>query len=113
VPGQDLVRTGPQRDLAIASAVRGRPDLEQLFRRVAFNVAIGNRERSLENHGFLLTQMGWRLAPAIGLNPHKDRVETSGAGAQERARGYRAHRYGVRRVGCLEAAQTPGNWWAV
>ena len=35
-------------------------DLEQLFRRVAFNVAIGNRDDHLRNHGFLLTPTGWR-----------------------------------------------------
>jgi serine/threonine-protein kinase HipA len=48
-------------------------DLEQLFRRVAFNVAIGNRDDHLRNHGFLLTPAGWRLAPAFDLNPNTDR----------------------------------------
>ena len=48
-------------------------DLEQLFRRVAFNVAIGNRDDHLRNHGFLLTPTGWRLAPAFDLNPNTDR----------------------------------------
>jgi serine/threonine-protein kinase HipA len=37
-------------------------DLEQFFRRVAFNVAIGNRDDHLRNHGFILTESGWRLA---------------------------------------------------
>ncbi len=50
-------------------------DLEQLFRRVAFNVAIGNRDDHLRNHGFLLTASGWRLAPAFDLNPNSDRAE--------------------------------------
>ena len=50
-------------------------DLEQLFRRVAFNVAIGNRDDHLRNHGFLLTASGWRLAPAFDLNPNTDRAE--------------------------------------
>jgi serine/threonine-protein kinase HipA len=50
-------------------------DLEQLFRRVAFNVAIGNRDDHLRNHGFLLTPSGWRLAPAFDLNPNSDRAE--------------------------------------
>ena len=50
-------------------------DLEQLFRRVAFNVAIGNRDDHLRNHGFLLTPTGWRLAPAFDLNPDTDRAE--------------------------------------
>ena len=50
-------------------------DLEQLFRRVVFNVAIGNRDDHLRNHGFLLTPTGWRLAPAFDLNPNTDRAE--------------------------------------
>ena len=50
-------------------------DLEQLFRRVAFNVAIGNRDDHLRNHGFLLTPNGWRLAPAFDLNPNTDRAD--------------------------------------
>ena len=50
-------------------------DLDQLFRRVAFNVAIGNRDDHLRNHGFLLTPTGWRLAPAFDLNPNTERAE--------------------------------------
>jgi serine/threonine-protein kinase HipA len=50
-------------------------DLEQLFRRVAFNVAIGNRDDHLRNHGFLLTPTGWRLAPAFDLNPNPNRAD--------------------------------------
>jgi serine/threonine-protein kinase HipA len=50
-------------------------DLEQLFRRVAFNVAIGNRDDHLRNHGFILTPTGWRLAPAFDLNPNIDRAD--------------------------------------
>jgi serine/threonine-protein kinase HipA len=44
-------------------------DLEQLFRRVAFNVCVGNRDDHLRNHGFLLTPSGWRLSPAYDVNP--------------------------------------------
>jgi serine/threonine-protein kinase HipA len=50
-------------------------DLEQLFRRVAFNVAVGNRDDHLRNHGFLLTPTGWRLAPAFDLNPNIDKAD--------------------------------------
>jgi serine/threonine-protein kinase HipA len=50
-------------------------DLEQLFRRVAFNVAIGNRDDHLRNHGFLLGASGWRLAPAFDVNPNIDKAE--------------------------------------
>lgn len=50
-------------------------DLEQLFRRVAFNVAVGNRDDHLRNHGFLLRPQGWRLAPAFDVNPNSDKAE--------------------------------------
>lgn len=50
-------------------------DLEQLFRRVVFNVAVGNRDDHLCNHGFLLTPTGWRLAPAFDVNPNPDKAE--------------------------------------
>lgn len=50
-------------------------DLEQLFRRVAFNVAVGNRDDHLRNHGFVLGKTGWRLAPAFDVNPNSDKAE--------------------------------------
>lgn len=50
-------------------------DLEQLFRRVAFNVAVGNRDDHLRNHGFILTDRGWRLAPAFDVNPNIDKAD--------------------------------------
>lgn len=50
-------------------------DLEQLFRRVAFNVAVGNRDDHLRNHGFILGATGWRLAPAFDVNPSLDKAE--------------------------------------
>lgn len=42
---------------------------EQLFRRVAFKMAIGDGDDHLRNHGFLLTESGWHLAPAFDINP--------------------------------------------
>jgi serine/threonine-protein kinase HipA len=51
------------------------PDLEQIFRRVTFNVAVGNRDDHLRNHGFLLTPTGWRLAPAFDVNPSIDKAD--------------------------------------
>ena len=50
-------------------------DLAQLFRRVAFNVAVGNRDDHLRNHGFILGRTGWRLAPAFDVNPNIDKAE--------------------------------------
>lgn len=44
-------------------------NLRQLYRRVAFNVAIGNSDDHFRNHGFLLTPKGWTLSPAYDMNP--------------------------------------------
>lgn len=52
-----------------------RYDLAQLFRRVAFNVAVGHRDDHMRNHGFILTATGWRLAPAFDMNPIVDKAE--------------------------------------
>lgn len=49
-------------------------DLEQLFRRLVFNVAISNRDDHLRNHGFILEPTGWRLSPAYDLNPNIDKA---------------------------------------
>jgi len=50
-------------------------DLVQLFRRVAFNAAVGNRDDHLRNHGFILGKTGWRLAPEFDVNPNIDKNE--------------------------------------
>ena len=44
-------------------------NLRQLYRRVAFNIAIGNSDDHFRNHGFLLTSRGWTLSPAYDMNP--------------------------------------------
>lgn len=44
-------------------------DLEQLWRRIVFNVCISNVDDHLRNHGFLLAAEGWRIAPAYDMNP--------------------------------------------
>lgn len=48
-------------------------DLHQLWRRIIFNIAISNTDDHLRNHGFLLTDKGWRLSPAYDLNPSIDK----------------------------------------
>ena len=47
--------------------------LEQLFRRVLFNILIGNRDDHLRNHGFLRVGNGWVLSPAFDVNPNPDK----------------------------------------
>ena len=60
---------------ARGDAAHADADLAQLFRRVAFNVAVGNRDDHLRNHGFVLGETGWRLAPAFDVNPNIDKAE--------------------------------------
>ncbi len=44
-------------------------DLKELWRRIVFSIAIHNTDDHLRNHGFLLAENGWLLAPAYDLNP--------------------------------------------
>jgi serine/threonine-protein kinase HipA len=46
-------------------------DLEQLWRRMAFNILVSNTDDHLRNHGFLLAPLGWRLSPAYDMNPNE------------------------------------------
>ncbi|HEY8509134.1 MAG TPA: HipA domain-containing protein [Steroidobacteraceae bacterium] len=51
------------------------PDIEELWRRIAFAVLITNVDDHLHTHGFLHVARGqWRLAPAFDLNPCPDRA---------------------------------------
>jgi len=44
-------------------------DLEELWKRIVFYIAVKNTDDHLRNHGFLLTPGGWRLSPAYDVNP--------------------------------------------
>lgn len=46
-------------------------DLEELWRRIVFSICIKNTDDHLRNHGFLLTENGWRLSPAYDINPNE------------------------------------------
>lgn len=48
-------------------------DLEQLWRRIIFNIAISNTDDHLRNHGFIIKDNGWRLSPAYDTNPSVDK----------------------------------------
>lgn len=76
-------RINPQRDattwysyMGIADMIRehmsvsAKEDCEELFRRMALNVIIGNTDDHGKNHGFVMDPKGrWRLAPAFDLAP--------------------------------------------
>jgi serine/threonine-protein kinase HipA len=44
-------------------------NLEELWRRMVFNVLVSNTDDHLRNHGFVRRGPGWQLAPAFDLNP--------------------------------------------
>lgn len=56
-------------DFIVQSCTDVEYNLHELFRRVAFSICIGNSDDHFRNHGFLLTQKGWILAPAYDINP--------------------------------------------
>jgi len=47
-----------------------RRDLEELWRRIAFSIAIHNTDDHMRNHGFLWAGSGWELSPAFDMNPN-------------------------------------------
>lgn len=76
--GKDISEGTSYLELAEFLARRGDPDyiqadMEQLFRRVVFNIAVGNRDDHLRNHGFILGKRGWCLSPAFDVNPSIDK----------------------------------------
>lgn len=56
-------------DFILQNCCKVEENLRQLYRRVAFNIAIGNTDDHFRNHGFLLTPRGWTLSPAYDMNP--------------------------------------------
>ncbi len=56
-------------DFITSHGGRADADLEQLWRRMVFNMSVSNADDHLRNHGFLLRPEGWVLSPAYDLNP--------------------------------------------
>ena len=56
-------------DFIIQNCTYVEDNLQELYRRVAFNICIGNSDDHFRNHGFLLTAKGWTLSPAYDMNP--------------------------------------------
>lgn len=44
-------------------------DLTELWKRIVFNMAVSNTDDHLRNHGFVLSEKGWRLSPLYDVNP--------------------------------------------
>jgi serine/threonine-protein kinase HipA len=78
--GADTTAPGDHAYTEIVDAIRvhgasAQPDIEELWRRIAFTILINNVDDHLLNHGFLHVERGlWRLAPAFDVNPFPDRA---------------------------------------
>jgi serine/threonine-protein kinase HipA len=56
-------------DFITRAGASPRKDLAELWKRIVFSMAISNTDDHLRNHGFLLTEKGWRLSPMYDVNP--------------------------------------------
>ena len=56
-------------DFITQAGASPRKDLAELWKRIVFSMAISNTDDHLRNHGFLLTEKGWRLSPMYDVNP--------------------------------------------
>jgi len=75
---EDTTRDNPGSYLEIAEFIQFSgsniaADLEQLWRRIVFNIAISNTDDHYRNHGFIVMNNGWHLSPAYDLNPSVDK----------------------------------------
>lgn len=76
--GTDTLTEGSYQDIAAQMrkyCAKGhlQGDLEQLFRRMVYNVLCNNSDDHLRNHGFIYMHgQGWRLSPAYDMVPQPD-----------------------------------------
>lgn len=60
--------------LDIASFIKSngsnpKKDLQELWKRIVFNMLVSNTDDHLRNHGFILCGRGWELSPVYDVNP--------------------------------------------
>ncbi len=75
---EDTIRDNPASYLEIAEFIQNNGvnidrNLQQLWRRIVFNIGISNTDDHLRNHGFILKPKGWVLSPAYDINPSIDK----------------------------------------
>jgi len=58
-------------EFIINNGARVKEDLEELWKRIIFNISVSNTDDHLRNHGFILTEKGWILSPAYDINPNE------------------------------------------
>lgn len=52
-----------------ANGAKPKRDLQELWKRVVFSMAISNTDDHFRNHGFILSDEGWELSPLYDVNP--------------------------------------------
>lgn len=52
-----------------ANGAKPKEDLFELWSRIVFSMAVSNTDDHFRNHGFLLTDGGWKLSPMYDVNP--------------------------------------------
>ncbi|MFI3270622.1 MAG: type II toxin-antitoxin system HipA family toxin [Pseudomonadota bacterium] len=82
--GSDTMTQGSYSDIAMVIRKYSNPnaiqnELEELFRRMVFNVLVNNYDDHLRNHGFLYDTVSqfWSLSPAYDIVPQPLRDESS------------------------------------
>lgn len=52
-----------------ANGATPKKDLEELWKRIVFSMAVSNTDDHMRNHGFILEDKGWVLSPMYDVNP--------------------------------------------
>ena len=52
-----------------ANGAKPKRDLQELWKRIVFSMAVSNTDDHFRNHGFVLSDMGWELSPLYDVNP--------------------------------------------
>lgn len=52
-----------------ANGAKPKSDLEELWKRIVFSMAVSNTDDHFRNHGFVLNDEGWELSPLYDVNP--------------------------------------------
>lgn len=52
-----------------ANGAEPKRDLQELWKRIVFNMAVSNTDDHFRNHGFILKDAGWGLSPLYDVNP--------------------------------------------
>jgi serine/threonine-protein kinase HipA len=52
-----------------ANGAKPKRDLQEMWKRIAFSMAVSNTDDHFRNHGFLLSDEGWELSPLYDVNP--------------------------------------------